>query len=863
MLEIQVVDLTQDRHVQGEAILTLRLRFNSQIRPFGVAFADPEDKDALVAFVITELGELFTLTLKKEMWMDKDRAETDSETDRWCRVFSPSVFSFRNPYRLFAISALELVVSLQDGGLLKLQRNPGDHGGHWRDTFFTEGGWGSTLRGLIPFKSHSTIRFGSQELEPNTAAAVALSPDQQHYITVGLDHVLRAWNLQTGKIGLQTDLLGDNDIVEKKVQYLIGAEQSQLLQLVEGVGSNGIQYYAITYSPKQHQFKIWGILDADSGLAGLRDETDGLQLVPPFEELLDTSVWSMEEFHFIPKHHWRETELWIRARTGPISRTFHLKFDLFADVDDLQTVWRSNWVAVDGGSLTVHRLNQSAPSATDPAQDSSYESAAEQWIEYLFYPGRFDSEVLQTALSAYARPTKPQRITAAPQKTLKQRVCEAVASTAEKQHARIASPGETFDSLVFTQWRVYFSLVKDLLKRQAEPLSLAYDAAVGLPWLVLSDFVSPVRLCSDPEALHLNNMLTLQAASQSPSHPLSTILTNDSDSDVARLLDAARGLRLGTSAPFRSTLRTKVFNFVLEEPVEDVSTRLSTFDESLGLCAQISDEEYSRLTEAMTYLGGYETIDDNLFHAVLDKLGEQMRGLPGRHVITRYGAKALIRSVQETLALAIETITDLLLLVVFLALELDQADLSPQFHSADMFVELITQLKEHLMLDWMATTPRPNHASVKHRKRRSSVKGSGSLMDDSKIENTAGEQESNTTQTVMESIFIGDWPSITSPQNEPMSSLLTYWCRAWIYGLDIGNRYDEIASHVLAHLVKFGDVSIAEEFEKFVTLTPWSGYIKGRLALLIGDYRAAAALFRKSSVGLGEFLKYCSAVISN
>lgn len=852
VLEMQAVDLVQDRAASGDAILTLRFQFDASIRPFGVALADPDEKDALVVFVVTEANELFTLTLKREMWMDKRRTDTGMETEQWCKVFSPTVLTFRGPYRLFAISALELVVSLQDGALMKLQRGSGEDGAHWRDTLFNEGGLGSTLRNLIGIKSQNRIPFGASALEPNTAAAVALSPDGRHYITVGLDHWLRAWNLQDGKIGFQTDLLGDNEIQDRKVQYLIGAEQGHLLQLIDGPGSNGVNYWAITYSPKQHEFKIWGILDADSGLAGIRDEADAVSLVPPLEELMDTSVWSMEEFYFSPKHHWRETDLWLRARSGPISKVLHLKFDLTAEPEDLQHVWRSNWVAVEEGSLALTHLDQAAPSALASVADGDYHSSTERWIDFLFHPGRLDADILRCALSVYSPPSKQQRTSSAASKTLKQRICDAVVSTAHKQHARVSASGETLEAVISTQWRVYWSLVRDLVKRQAESLSIAYDAEDDLPWLVRAGSVAPVRTFGDVEALQHNTISNLLTLSQSPRHPLSTIVKDEDDADIARLLHAAKGLRARLPSQLRSSLLEQVTCLVLEDSSEDVPTRVTGFEETLSLCAQVSDEEWDRLTETFNSLGGIQTLSDNMFHAVLDKLAEQMSGLPVRTAIARFGAKALIRGAQDTLASAIETLLELLLLVVFLSEGLEPGDLGPDLHISDLFVELATQLKEHLLLNWLATTLRPDHIEPKRKRRSSGREANGSTMDVSMTEEAAPEVEHSTSQTVMESIFIGDWSSITTPQDSPSPSLITYWCRAWTYGLDIRNHYDEIASHVLAHLVRYGDVDLAEDFAKFVTLTPWSGYVSGRLALLKGQYHSAARLFRKSSFGLGE-----------
>lgn len=126
LLELQSVDLIQDRYNKGEAVLTLALNFPHPIQPFGIAFADPEQRDALNVFVLTIANELYTLTIHKDFFVRPSAVEPG--VGNWCKIFAPSAFSFRFPYRLVATSAHELVLSLHDGGLLRLTRKPGDDG---------------------------------------------------------------------------------------------------------------------------------------------------------------------------------------------------------------------------------------------------------------------------------------------------------------------------------------------------------------------------------------------------------------------------------------------------------------------------------------------------------------------------------------------------------------------------------------------------------------------------------------------------------------------------------------------------------------------------------------------------------------
>lgn len=861
VLEIQTIDLSQDRAVQSDASLTLRLRFPNSIRPYGVAFADPEDRDALAAFVLTTPGDLYTLNLKREMFVKPVATETSAM--EWCKLFQPTAFSFRTPYKLFAVSTLELVVSLHDGSLMRLVRKPGDDGSNWRDTFFQHGGgfWG--LGGLIPFQGHNTVRFDGLDLEATTSAELLLSPDGKHFITVGLDHMLRTWNIITGKIGVEIDLLGNSVEVEKKTaQYLIDPSQTQIMQLVDMSNNDGILYYVVAFSTKGQQFKVWGILDGDAGAIGVRDMCDEVCLMPPLDDLMDASVWTMEEFHVNPGNHWRETELWLRARSGPMSKVYTLKFDLFASTNDLQQTWQNNWVSVDPSGSSISSLNELVPFVPEAGAISTTptESAAEQWIDFLFYPGRFSKETLATALNvwnskmtALANRANNRQSSGRP---VKQQIVDAVLSAASSQ--RQTSHLNDFyqqEAAISAAWRSFYELVRDLQKRKTEHISFVYDRAEGVPWLISADSVSPIRECSDIEVMRFNSNLLTKATSLPPSHPLLRVIGDSTDRHAATLLHAARQFRQNLPKYLHSTLKAAVAVEVLEEPSESIIDRLQAFDSRTSICTLVSDDDYAKLTEILQELGGYEELDNTMFMAVIDKLGEQIQGSGGRLSICRYGAKELITGTRETIRTAMETLLDLLVLVVFLALELEPSDLSPQFNAEDLFVELVAQLRDHLLLEWMSSTMRSTPSSSSSSRRRGSAarESRPSLFASSSPTASALEGESHSAHTVMESIFIGDWSAIAASTDEPRSRLLTYWCRAWTYGPDLGRNYDEIAAHVLSHLVRYGDVQLATDFEKFVLTTPWAGYVKGRLAVLRGEYDKAALLFTRSSFGLGKF----------
>jgi nuclear pore complex protein Nup160 len=130
VLEIQAADLTKSTHDNHEAGLTLRLIFQDDILPSGVALADLEDHEVLSVFVITENKQLHTITLRPEFF--RRAASIDENVADWCKICTPAPLTFAYPHRLHASSPLELFVALDSGALVRLTRRSGDDGMHPR-----------------------------------------------------------------------------------------------------------------------------------------------------------------------------------------------------------------------------------------------------------------------------------------------------------------------------------------------------------------------------------------------------------------------------------------------------------------------------------------------------------------------------------------------------------------------------------------------------------------------------------------------------------------------------------------------------------------------------------------------------------
>lgn len=130
LLELQAVDLYQDKDEQKEPLLTLRFGFPEPIRPSGIAFAEKEGETgshAFTVFVLTASEHIYEITLKREHFVKPDllRDGTIRSSD-WCKNFSPGSLRSGRTLGMLAKNDKELWLSRSDGALMRLE-NEGRH----------------------------------------------------------------------------------------------------------------------------------------------------------------------------------------------------------------------------------------------------------------------------------------------------------------------------------------------------------------------------------------------------------------------------------------------------------------------------------------------------------------------------------------------------------------------------------------------------------------------------------------------------------------------------------------------------------------------------------------------------------------
>ncbi|CAK4030572.1 uncharacterized protein RCC_08407 [Lecanosticta acicola] len=846
LLEVQCVDLVLDnKHSKADSFLTFHISLSSKIVPGGVALADVEEKDALEIFVITTNNELYTITLRRDLLV-RETVPADFDSATCVKKYSPSAFSNKHPYRFVAFSHRELFVSLHDGSMLKLSREQNESGSNWRETHFSEGGWSGTLKRQLPLYRPRTVRYGKVELFDDAIAAIAKSPDGKYIWTVGLDHVLKAWNAETGKIAAQSDLVEDTqdeDERKKQPRYLMSPEQSALLQIVappaaadrRAVSKANVSgpYFIVAHSPKDHRFVFYEVTTAFSSIDGDRIEFQNMQphseLIPPIDVLLNTTIWLLEHFCVKPGPEWSNSQLWLRARSGVVCKTFMLPFDLLVNGNavDLSEAFQSGWTAVDSSYLTTEQLKGSADFEALGTDADCDLTSSERWLQYLFYPGRFTQASLETALHIYRKgrslpKTSGKSLTTQP---LKQRMVDAISSKILLRRLPNDQPDyDRYQSDLQTQWGTYFSVLSHLHNRRHESIGFAFDLDHELPWTVCADFIAPARASSAIELLELNADL-LMSGKAAEMHPTisNRIWQKDEEVITSQLMAVAQQFRRYFPATTQEKLRATAVFHALEPEIDsseqDKEDKLDTIYASCGLQDSITDADYDSLNDAAEAFGGLGSVTDDMILAVIELAEDLNYGHDRGEKLARYGRRVTIAIVQETLVRMQAMLLDLLALISFLHCDLEQGELSAGFNPLQMYDSIMLRLKHTELCLWL-------------------------------VRNTEQLTQGAEPQTLYESMFKGGW---TPSRNEDLTlpELLTVWSRNWCLGLDSGKLHT-ITAGILGHLIQHKHFDLAQDFTKFLPDTAWIAYLKGRLYLATGDYAVASIAFKAGAEELSN-----------
>lgn len=123
VLSLASVDFTKPNDAREEFGTTFRFYFPEPIKANCVGFTDAPDRDELVVYVMTTGKVIYTLNLTADFLLRNSLKMKNVKDSDYCRTYSPSSFALHSPHFLIPIDHESLLLSLQDGMLLKLEKN--------------------------------------------------------------------------------------------------------------------------------------------------------------------------------------------------------------------------------------------------------------------------------------------------------------------------------------------------------------------------------------------------------------------------------------------------------------------------------------------------------------------------------------------------------------------------------------------------------------------------------------------------------------------------------------------------------------------------------------------------------------------
>lgn len=801
LLSIRAVDVCK-RDKAPDAPLVLNFNFAVPIQPGCVALADPEEHDALCVFILDQASQLYTFTLRPDLF--RKRTAIDAGLSELGKVQSPAGLGFKSPHRMVAVTANTVLVTVSDGGLIRLDKTRGDDasGGVWRETFFNVQGWAQNLRSLLPFQGKHTIKYGKSSMEYSTTTSLQVTTlgleDSLFAITVCLDHRMRIWNVDDGQILYTGDILDAERTPQEMGKWTIDPSQSNLVQVV---GRNRGQRICATYSPiGSGEFKFWKIVAKDPHTVVVED------LFPKNALLLPTpssDIWTLADFVLAsPSEGF--VNIWALWKNNMTYRVQRLELDR----KNMAQKWEESWDGVFADTGIV------AAQTSDPCDPTD---VAEKWLQAMLQPGRFTKATLETALSIYECGLGTTR-DGGKGRGIAESICSVLGATASLERGSSgAMDYEQFRASSETQWRRFYRLLVELDRQRGEAIGLAYDPEADMAWVICADLLSAITECSSLEQLYHN----LSAPAEG-------------EEGQAALVSAALSFVDGFSDNYVHLCNAILRQEIFEESSRTDLERIQYFSDKAGFWRGITDEDCAQVVDALGT--NFGAVTDDLYMAVLDLMaappGAKRRRL--RHPLTEFGKKLIMKGVRDSIELQWKVCFSQLVLVVHMEFEFDSEEeaLHNRVDVGAVFRQLIRALKRLELLRWLAQTElsvplaRPD-------------KGAPSVLSRKEIEETQ-------VVTALEA-NVGHLLGFGDARNEPLSLSIT----ELVANLCAPDSDIEVSPTLIqCSLVKRERADLALDLAPFCDRNPFSVYVQGRVLLALKDFESAAIDFRKAAIGM-------------
>ncbi|KAK7893722.1 hypothetical protein LTR67_006423 [Exophiala xenobiotica] len=828
-LQIQCADLARSESDLEEAYYTLKCDFQDEILPRGVTFADLETGDEIHAFICTNKNELFNFRLPTAAFRNPNILRNDS-ISQWCKPLDSSSLDLNIVHHIWANSPLEVFLSFTSGRVQRSTRRFIE--GQWKHDIYDDKSWGASIRGIVSRRGLQTIEYGSASLDPRTAHAMVTSPDGKFLFTVCLNHSLRVWNLLDGRVVATRDLL-DAARDPNDRTHLNPAEDAsiQIFKLP-------LQRYPVvlTYTPQDGgQFKFWDLKGGSTEALVVEDKYPGQRLSAPDPDPSGNTIWTMIGFKLDPGTDFKPAQLWVLWRNHNYHQLYHCSFE-FAS---LANSWKTNWVKCAATSSSKNL-------APDLVRNDS-EDPASKWLDYLFYPARYTEAGLETALSVFEDATAAKLGASQRAGSLRQRMCNIVAATVSlRKYGDSDLDFERFIADTDSQWRNLYRIAENINESRNAPLALAYDAFSDMAWITMTGKCCAVRECSKIELLQQNELEDVpdleEVAGQTWLHRKVNADDGEPFTNLATLISAASTFRQSFTADLANDLAVAIEEDMSIGDELVTPTRIFEIYDTTGFSEAVSNEVFERLEADLDPVGGMSSLNNELFLGILELLATRTKKAKSALRNTLFGNLLFANGMLDYMSCQRQLLMDLLALAIFVEGELNQEEVKmTSFDAPELYHQIIPLLKLCDRNLWLAT--RYRHVPLE-------ILGADGQPNAARRPSTSGSEHERLVSILEDTLSkaVRPQPAV----EKPLLYLITEQLAEiddWASGKETIEN-DDGAVYLLCDLLKQGQFDLATDFLKFQPSTPWSSYVRGRLALVKGEHQMAAMYFKKASYGL-------------
>ncbi|KAF3939503.1 hypothetical protein ABW19_dt0207406 [Dactylella cylindrospora] len=833
-LILMPLDVAKPRKERGGVALAYHIKFSKRITPGCVTFYDLPDSNTLVGFVLTSGSRLYTLSLRETFFTAKSDAARLS--DGWCNTFQSPSLSLRSPHFLKAVSGDSVLVALQDGGMIRLDRLVQRGGFGYKEINFSDGSYFNSIKSIVRW-SGAQVRYGEKSISAATVVSAAMTYRYSLLFTVSINHQLKVWSMERGAVLGTYDLLNEPASSAPSIKNFLDPAPTNLVTLIENVPDSRYMFLLLTLSPAASgTFKLWaGTDDGTAGFTRLIDlyPDDVLKLEPP----TFNSLWVVADYGIaaLSPSDPNLISMWLLWKSNTSSRMQTVKFKLGSMPETFV-----NWVDASQEQLIDQKPR--SPSAGGLDELSSY------WIDWIFQPGRFSDTVIDRALEIFKASSKdgqPMEIeTVASSASRHDSVLEAIQHTARSKKAQSNEPS-TEESVwrdLDGEWNTFYKICTELDRSRIEGLSLSVDPASGLAFVANADTLTVVRKSSESEWVSQNlataNTSDLQLLFNGIESGEKGLFSNNLVEPVRSLILAARDLKESLSPAAFDECVNALQDEVTRPPESSVFDRI---DAIYDRCFE-GRLPQSRLDHVASIVAGIQASPETTFRAVYAAIQNWQR-FSGSSRLTVFGEKLLLRGSQEIVHVNYSLLFELTLLLVLVhsssIVEID--DIEPY---NVLYLDLIALLREYNILTWLSRnswTPAAedveseesfrNSLAIIRRKHEDYLP----VIHNFPVLQILLDEEGGPPPTVVGSgpttltSSIQKFLATTDPQNLSATVML-----------------------IASRLLRMNAVRLMGEFMPYLPNDPWGNYLKGRMAVCRKEWRVAEDLFKAAAPGISS-----------